>query len=84
MDLHWKLISSRTIGNIRIVRWAARTPDGFIFRECAYEVGHGGLLAHEDDATKRLLQTRYGHNEDTCLSMTVEELLAPQPAALPC
>lgn len=76
MDLHWKLISSRTIGHIRIVRWAARTGDGYIYRECAYEVGHGGLLADEDDAARRLLQTRYGIHEDTCLSMTVEDALA--------
>lgn len=93
MDLRWKLRSSRTIGHIRIVRWAARVEGTFIFRECAYEMGHDGLLVDEDEATKRLLKTRYGLYEDACLSMVLEEVLsllspakagAPQPAALPC
>jgi len=97
MDLHWKLISSRTIGHIRIVRWAARIDGGgFLFRECAYEMGHDSLLTGEpEDDGRRLLQTRYGQHEDTCLSMTLEELLpsvvtvspsnrTPSNAEVPC
>lgn len=95
MDLRWKLYSSRTIGHIRIVRWAARVEGTFLFKECAYEMGHDGLLADEEEATKRLLQTRYGLREEACLSMTLEDLLpsvvtvspsnrTPSNAEVPC
>jgi len=84
MDLRWKLFSSRTVGHIRIVRWAARVEGTIIFRECAYEMGHDGLLAHEDEATKRLLQTRFGLYEDACLSMTLEDVLATLKEPTPC
>jgi len=98
MNLQWKLVSSLTRAGsmLRIVVWAARIDaEGertrrYIYRECVYQVGHDGLLLDEDEHTKRILQTKYGHEQGRCIYEQLDQVLspakagAPQPSTLPC
>jgi len=91
MNLHWKLVSSLTRAGsmLRIVVWAARIDaEGekvrrYIYRECVYQVGHDGLLLDEDEHTKRILQTKYGHEKDRCIYDQLEQVLSPAFAGAP-